>query len=279
MHTLTKCLFPVAGYGTRFLPFTKSMPKEMLPIINKPLIHYGVEEAVVAGLNELCFITSRNKRAIDDYFDVHYELEQQVAGRDQARHLQDIQDIMDNTCISFVRQRHILGLGNAILCGKTLIGDNCPFGVVLADDLCFNEGKNVMQQLMDLYNQYQCSVVAVQELSPEYIPNFGIVTGETIADGTIRVSDMVEKPSLDQAPSNLGIVGRYILTPDIFTLLENISSGVNNEIQITDALRQQAMHGQVIACVFKGLRFDCGSTKDYIAAINYCYQKHSGHQN
>ena len=271
---IRKCLFPVAGYGTRFLPATKSMPKEMLPIVNKPLVQYGVEEAAGAGLNNVTFVTGRGKRAIADHFDTSYELEHQIAGTSKEEYLVDIRHLIDNVNFSYIRQNQMLGLGHAILTGEPLIGDEA-FGVVLADDLCIqeNEGQEgVLEQMVKLYNQFRCSIVAIEEVPVDEVNKYGVIAGESMGDGLYRVTDMVEKPAVDEAPSNLAIIGRYILTPDIFEKLRTTPPGRNGEVQITDALMQQAKEGCVMAYKFKGRRFDCGSVDGFVEATNYCYE-------
>lgn len=267
---IKKCLFPVAGYGTRFLPATKSMPKEMLPVVNKPLVQYGVEEAIEAGLKEIGFVTGRGKRAIADHFDVSYELEHQIAGTSKEAYLQSIREVMKNASFSFTRQSEMRGLGDAILNGRRLIGDE-PFGVVLSDDLCIAE-EGVLAQMVKLYRQFRCSIVAVQEVPKEEIHKFGVIDGKELKDGIYQVEQMVEKPSAENAPSNLAIIGRYILTPDIFEIIENTAPGKNNEVQITDALLTQAKNGCVMAYRFKGRRFDCGSVNGFVEATNYVYE-------
>lgn len=271
---IKKCLFPVAGYGTRFLPATKSMPKEMLPVVNKPLVQYGVEEAIEAGLKEIGFVTGRGKRAIADHFDVSYELEHQIAGSTKEAYLLSIRDVMAKGSFSFTRQKSMAGLGDAILNGRRLIGDE-PFGVVLSDDLCMAED-GVLSQMVRLYRQFRCSIVAVQEVPQEDISKFGVIAGEQIKDGIYQVTDMVEKPEPEDAPSNLAIIGRYILTPDIFEILENTPPGKNDEVQLTDALLQQAKDGCVLAYKFKGKRFDCGSVAGFVEATNYVYENFYG---
>lgn len=269
---IKKCLFPVAGYGTRFLPATKAMPKEMLPIVNKPLVQYGVEEALDAGLFEIAFVTGRGKRTINDHFDTSYELEHQIAGTDKEEYLVGIRDVIDRAVFSTTRQREMKGLGHAILTGQTLIGDE-PFGVILADDLCFNEGgDSVMAQMVKIYKQTRCSIVAIEEVPPEHIHKFGVIAGDAVRDDLYRVTNMVEKPSAAEAPSNLAIIGRYILTPDIFALIRKTPPGKNGEIQITDALLHQAREGCVMAYRFKGKRFDCGSVDGFVEATNFCYE-------
>lgn len=268
---VTKCVFPVAGYGTRFLPATKAMPKEMLPIVNKPLVQYGVEEAVEAGMRDICFVTGRGKRAIEDHFDVSFELETQIAGSGKEAALEGIRTLMEQASFSYTRQNEMKGLGHAILMSQRLVGDE-PFGVVLADDLCLNpEGDGVLAQMARLHAQFRCSIVAVMEVPQDEIGAYGVIAGEAISDDLIRVTDMVEKPDPAQAPSNLAVIGRYLLTPDIFGLIESTEAGKNGEIQLTDALRAQAQQGCVMAYKFKGRRFDCGSVPGFMEATNHCY--------
>ncbi|WP_067521774.1 UTP--glucose-1-phosphate uridylyltransferase GalU [Endozoicomonas ascidiicola] len=270
---ISKCLFPVAGYGTRFLPATKSMPKEMLPIVDKPLIQYAVEEAMEAGLTDLGFVNGRNKRAIPDHFDINYELEAEIAGSGKEEKLSSIRDVMAACTFSYTRQNQMLGLGHAIACGKTLIGGQ-PFGVILADDLCTNdEGALVMAQLVNLYKQFRCTILAVQEVPAQETEKYGVIAGEALDDHLIRVTDMVEKPAPADAPSNLAVIGRYVLTPDIFDIIADTEPGKNGEVQLTDAILTQARKGCVIACKFKGNRFDCGSIEGFVEATNRIYQK------
>jgi UTP--glucose-1-phosphate uridylyltransferase len=273
--SVKKCLFPVAGYGTRFLPATKSMPKEMLPIVNKPLVQYGVEEAIEAGLTEIGFVTGRGKRAIADHFDVSYELEHQIQGTGKEKHLECIRTVMEKGVFSFTRQTTMRGLGDAILTGERLMGRD-PFGVVLADDLCFgedhNRGEGVLAQMVKLYEEFRCCIVAIQEIPRDQLDKFGVIAGEKIREGLYRVDRMVEKPKPEDAPSNLAIIGRYILTPEIFDVLRDTPPGKNGEVQITDALMTLAKQGKVIAYQFKGSRYDCGSVDGFVAATNYCYQ-------
>jgi UTP--glucose-1-phosphate uridylyltransferase len=269
---ITKCLFPVAGYGTRFLPATKAMPKEILPILDKPLVQYGVEEALQAGLTDIGFVTGRGKRAIEDHFDTSYELEHQIQGTGKEKMLDGIRDLIDRCTFSYTRQVEMKGLGDAILKGRTLIGDE-PFGVVLADDLCFGRGDGVLAQMVKLFEQFRCSIVAIEEVPADETHSYGVIAGDAISDRLFRVTDMVEKPAPEEAPSNLAIIGRYILTPDIFKLIESTPPGKNGELQITDALLRQAKQGCVIAYKFDGRRFDCGSVAGYVAATNYCYEK------
>jgi len=273
---IKKCLFPVAGYGTRFLPATKAMPKEILPILDKPLVQYGVEEAVEAGLKEIGFVTGRGKRAIEDHFDTSYELEHQIAGTGKEKMLEGIRNLIDECTFSYTRQVDMKGLGDAVLKGRTLIGDE-PFAVVLADDLCFGSddgsGPGVLLQMVRLFKQFRCSIVAIEEVPEDEVHKYGVIAGEAINDRVFRITDMVEKPPKDKAPSNLAIIGRYILTPDIFEILEDTPAGKNGELQITDALLRQAKEGCVMAYRFDGKRFDCGSVAGFVDATNYCFER------
>jgi UTP--glucose-1-phosphate uridylyltransferase len=256
MTMIKKCLFPAAGYGTRFLPATKSMPKEMLPVVDKPLIQYGVEEAMEAGMNQIGIVTGRGKRAL--------------ASKEGL--LADIRTILDECTFSYTRQSEMKGLGHAILTGETLIGRE-PFGVILADDLCVGEGDGVLTQMARIYAKYRCSVVAIEEVPPEEVHKYGVIEGSELEDGVYVVSKMVEKPAPEEAPSNLAIIGRYILTPDIFDVIRNTPPGRNGEIQITDALQTQAENNMVLAYRFKGRRFDCGSVGGFVEATNYFYER------
>jgi len=271
---ITKCLFPAAGYGTRFLPATKAMPKEMLPILTKPLIQYGVEEAYEAGCNVMAVITGRGKRAITDHFDISYELEHQIKGSSKESLLTDIRRLMQNCTFTYTRQNEMKGLGDAIYKGKVLVGFQYPFAVILADDLCINpDGDGVLKQMVDLYKKYKCCIVAIMEVPKDQVHKYGVIAGREIEDGVFMVDDMVEKPDDDKAPSNLAIIGRYILTPDIFEMIENTKPGKNGELQITDALMMQAKKGMVLGYKFKGKRFDCGSVDGFVEATNYFYER------
>ncbi len=274
MSVIKKCLFPAAGYGTRFLPATKAMPKEMLPIVTKPLIQYGVEEAMDAGITEIGVVTGRGKRAIEDHFDISCELEQEIAGSDKEELLSSTRDIIDRCTFSYTRQAEMKGLGHAILVGEALIGRE-PFAVVLADDYCVTEGDGVLTQMVKLYEKYQCSIVAIEEVPVDETHKYGVIAGELEADGVYRVHNMVEKPAPKDAPSNLAIIGRYILSPDIFDVIRSTPPGKNGEMQITDALQIQAQQGKVIGYRFKGRRFDCGSVDGFIEATNYTYKLQS----
>ena len=251
------CLFPAAGYGTRFLPATKSLPKEMLPILTKPLIHYGVDEAREAGMSNMAFVTGRGKRALEDYFDISYELEHQISGSSKEYLLNDIRELMDQCTFAFTRQMHMRGLGDAIYSGKGLVGD-------------------VLSQMVKIYEKYRCSIVAVMEVPKESVSSYGVVDGRFIEDDLIMVNDMIEKPDPKDAPTNLAIIGRYILTPDIFDIIENTNPGKNGEIQITDALLKQAQNNMVLAYKFKGRRFDCGSVSGFVEATNFFFESENG---
>jgi UTP--glucose-1-phosphate uridylyltransferase len=268
---IKKCLFPAAGYGTRFLPTTKSMPKEMLPVVNKPLIQYGVEEALDAGMSGMAIVTGRGKRAIEDHFDINYELEHQIAGSDKEGYLKEIRRIMNDAVFSYTRQIEMKGLGHAILTGETLIGDQ-PFAVLLADDLCYNPEKGVLSQMVELYRYYRCSIVAIEEVPANETHKYGVIDGKEIAPGLIRLTNMVEKPKPEDAPSNLAIIGRYILTPDIFDIIRRTPPGRNGEVQITDALMTQAKAGRVLGYKFKGRRFDCGSVPGFMEATRFYFE-------
>ena len=274
MKLIKKCLFPAAGYGTRFLPATKATPKEMLPILTKPLIQYGVEEAVEAGISTMAIVTGRGKRAIEDHFDISYELEHQIKGGAKENLLSEIRELITSCTFSYTRQVEMKGLGHAILTGETLIGDE-PFAVVLADDLCTSEYSGVLKQMIEVYERYDCSIVAIEEIPLDETYKYGVIDGHLVdgTDNIYRVSDMVEKPDPKDAPTNMAIIGRYILTPDIFEILQNTKEGKGGEIQITDALMTQAREGRVIAFKFEGKRFDCGSVDGFVEATNYFYKK------
>ena len=267
---IKKCLFPAAGYGTRFLPATKAVPKEMLPILTKPLMQYGVEEALSAGITNMAIVTGTSKRAIEDHFDNAFELESQLRGTAKDHYLKEIKEIIKRSTFTYVRQKQMLGLGHAILVGEPLIGDE-PFAVILADDLCDCNEVGVISQMIEIYNQYKCSIVAIEEVPMHETNKYGIITGNPIdnSNNKYQVTDMVEKPEEKDAPSNMAIIGRYILTPDIFDILKNIKLGKNGEMEITDALKIQAKQGKVIAYKFKGKRFDCGSIGGYLEATNH----------
>ena len=271
---IKKCLFPAAGYGTRFLPATKAVPKEMLPILTKPLLQYAVEEALSAGMNNMAVVTGKGKQAIEDHFDRSLELEMQIKGTQKEELLKEVSEVCKNSTFTYVRQKQMLGLGHAILTGEPLIG-NEAFAVHLADDLCINDGNSVLTQMVEIYKKYQCSVVAIEAVPMNQTDKYGVIAGDLVdgTDDTYRVTDMIEKPDPKDAPTNMAIIGRYILTPDIFNILRNTKPGQGGEIQITDALLTQAKQGKVIAYKFKGRRFDCGSVKGYVEATNHFAKK------
>ena len=271
---IKKCLFPAAGYGTRFLPATKAVPKEMLPILTKPLLQYGVEEALSAKLTNMAIVTGRGKRAIEDHFDNAFELESQLRGTSKELYLKEIKEIIKKSTFTYVRQKEMLGLGHAILTGEPLIG-NEAFAVILADDLCDCSDDSVISQMIKIYEKYQCSIVAIEEVPMSETDQYGIIAGNLIDNSSniYQVTDMIEKPSEKEAPSNMAIIGRYILTPEIFKILKDIKPDKNGEIQITDALLVQAKRSRVVAYKFKGKRFDCGSIKGYLEATNHFAQK------
>jgi UTP--glucose-1-phosphate uridylyltransferase len=261
-----KAVFPVAGLGTRFLPATKASPKEMLPVVDKPLIQYAAEEAEAAGLNHLVFITGRNKRSIEDHFDKAYELETELKSAGKLDLLDIVQNVLPSgaNCV-YVRQAEPRGLGHAVLCAKPVVGDE-PFAVLLADDLIRGDGKGVVAQMVEVYQRFGCSVLSVQEVPREETRQYGIVQVEPGPDGELRVVSIVEKPAPADAPSNLAVVGRYLLTPRIFAMLEGIGAGAGGEIQLTDGIAALLKHEPVIAYPFQGKRYDCGSKLGYLEA-------------
>jgi UTP--glucose-1-phosphate uridylyltransferase len=269
MKKIRKAVFPVAGLGTRFLPVTKASPKEMLPIVDKPLIQYAVEEAAAAGITEMIFITGRGKRSIEDHFDKAYELESELASHGKIKLLKEMQSLLpDNLHYSYVRQSEALGLGHAVLCARPLVGDE-PFAVVLADDLIDAEVP-VLKQMIDLYAQHSFSVVGVQNVPLEHTDQYGIVRPQSMGVRIHRIADIVEKPAPQNAPSTLGVVGRYVFTPEIFTHLENIAPGTGGEIQLTDAIASMLANQTVLAYEFRGKRYDCGSKLGYLqASVSY----------
>lgn len=272
---INKCLFPAAGYGTRFLPATKAVPKEMLPVLSKPLLQYGVEEALSAQITNMAIVTGRGKRSIEDHFDHSFELESQLIGTSKEHYLKEINDVINKSTFTYIRQQKMLGLGHAILTAEPLIG-NEPFAVILADDLCDCNDNGVISQMIKIYNQHQCSIVAIEEVSKNYTNQYGIIEAQKIkgSDNTFLVNNMIEKPEIENAPSNMAIIGRYILTPDIFDILRSIQPGKNAEIQITDALLVQAKKGKVIAYKYNGKRFDCGNISGLIEATNHFAKKY-----
>ena len=271
MSTINKCLFPVAGYGTRFLPATKAIPKEMLPILTKPLIQYGVEEAMSAGITTMAMVTSKYKQAIEDHFKPHADIEASIKGTAKESLLDEVNHASEQCDFTYIEQQQMLGLGHAIYAGKPLIG-NEAFAVILPDDLCTNDGDSVLTQMTKLFNQYpDCCIVAIEEVPMTEVDKYGVIDGELLegSNDAYRVKSMVEKPSPEDAPTNLAIIGRYILTPEIFDVLENTAPDKNGEIQITDALMTLAKQDKVIAYKFQGARYDCGSVKGFVNANNY----------
>jgi len=265
MTKIRKAVFPVAGFGTRFLPVTKASPKEMLPIVDKPLIQYAVEEAAAAGITEMIFVTGRGKRTIEDHFDKAYELEAELAAHGKQKLLEQLQTLLpSNLTYSYVRQGEMLGLGHAVMCARTLVGDE-PFAVVLADDLIDAEVP-VLKQMIDLYDQHSSSVVGVQNVPLDQTHQYGIVRPQSMGVRIHRVADIVEKPRPENAPSTLGVVGRYVFTPEIFRYLDNIQPGAGGEIQLTDAIAAMLRSDPVLAYEFKGQRYDCGSKTGYLEA-------------
>jgi UTP--glucose-1-phosphate uridylyltransferase len=274
MSIINKCLFPVAGYGTRFLPATKAIPKEMLPILTKPLIQYGVEEAMSAGMTAMAMVTSKYKQAIEDHFKPHADIEASIKGTAKASLLDEVNHVSEQCDFTYIEQQQMLGLGHAIYTGKPLIG-NEPFAVILPDDLCTNNGDSVLTQMTKLFNQHpDCCIVAIEEVPIIEVDKYGVIDGELLegSNSAYRVNSMVEKPSPEEAPTNLAIIGRYILTPEIFDVLENTAPDKNGEIQITDALMTLAKQGKVIAYKFQGARFDCGNVKGFVVATNHFAQ-------
>ena len=265
MQKITKAVFPVAGFGTRFLPATKASPKEMLPIVDKPLIQYAAEEAIAAGATELIFITGKNKRSIEDHFDVAGELEAQLEASGKHKMLTILRDILPShvSCI-FIRQPKALGLGHAVLCAKPVVG-NEPFSVILADDLIDGE-VSVVKQMTDVYAAKGCSVLGVEDVPPSATASYGIVDAEAIEKDLLKVNSIVEKPQPEDAPSNLGVVGRYIFTPKIFDCLEKVKPGMGGEIQLTDGISDLMKFEDVYAYRFHGKRFDCGSKLGFMQA-------------
>ena len=263
--TVRKAVFPVAGLGTRFLPATKAQPKEMLPVVDKPLIQYAVEEAYAAGIRHMIFVTGRNKRAIEDHFDTAYELENELQAANKSALLSVLRSIVpDDMLMSYVRQPRSLGLGHAVLCAEHLVGDE-PFAVLLADDLMVGTPP-IMAQMVAQFEALKQSVIAVQEVPSEHTRRYGIVAGDTVRPGLIKVSRMVEKPAPEVAPSRIGVAGRYILTPAVFEQIRQQSGGVGGEIQLTDGIAGLMKTESVYAFEYSGKRYDCGSKEGFLQA-------------
>jgi UTP--glucose-1-phosphate uridylyltransferase len=264
-QTVRKAVIPAAGLGTRFLPVTKSMPKEMLPIIDKPVIHYVVEEAVKSGINDIIIITGRGKRAIEDYFDGAPELEMRLRAQNKEEALKSLKKVSEFPDIQYIRQKEPNGLGDAILKAERHIGSE-PFAVLLGDDIVTN-AKPCTAQLMSVYSRLQSSVLSVEHVPREKVSNYGIIQGTAIEADLIRIEDIIEKPSPKKALSDLGAVGRYIFVPEIFDCLKNVRPGVGNEIQLTDGIRLLLKDHPVFACKFAGKRYDTGDKLGYIKTI------------
>jgi UTP--glucose-1-phosphate uridylyltransferase len=261
---IKKAVFPVAGLGTRFLPATKASPKEMLPLIDKPLVQYVVEEAVAAGIEQVLFVTGRGKRAIEDHFDISFELESILREKGKEEEFKEVRDIAEMMSIFYVRQRQALGLGHAILCAREFIG-NEPFAVLLGDDIIDGE-KPCLGQLLDVYEEYRGSVLALEQVPMENISSYGCVGATAISDRTYQVTNLVEKPKQEDAPSDLAIIGRYVLTPAIFPILERQEPGKGGEIQLTDAILTLSRQESIYGCRFEGTRHDCGDKLGFLKA-------------
>ncbi|WP_027632295.1 UTP--glucose-1-phosphate uridylyltransferase GalU [Clostridium hydrogeniformans] len=260
-----KAIIPAAGLGTRFLPATKAQPKEMLPIVDKPTIQYIIEEAIESGIEEILIITGRNKKCIEDHFDKSVELEYELQSKGKTELLELVRDITDMVDIHYIRQKEPKGLGHAIYCAKTFVG-NEPFAVMLGDDIVYNEGKPCLKQLIDCYDEYNTTILGVQEVPKENVDKYGIVSGIHIEDRVYKVKDLVEKPSVEESPSNVAILGRYIITPKIFEILENTKPGKNGEIQLTDALKVLISEEAMYAYNFEGKRYDVGDKLGFLQA-------------
>lgn len=261
---IRKAVFPVAGLGTRFLPATKASPKEMLPLIDKPLVQYVVEEAVASGIQQILFVTGRGKRNIEDHFDISVELEAHLYDKGKERELSDVREIAEMVDIFYVRQRQALGLGHAILCAKDFVG-NEPFAVLLGDDIIDSE-RPCLGQLLEVFDERKGSVLALEKVPMENISSYGCVEANLLGGNTFQVTNMVEKPSREEAPSDMAIIGRYILTPRIFDILENQEPGKGGEIQLTDAILKLSREENIYGCLFEGLRHDCGDKLGFLKA-------------
>jgi UTP--glucose-1-phosphate uridylyltransferase len=275
-NTIRKAVFPVAGLGTRFLPATKASPKEMLPVVDKPLIQYAVEEAADAGITEMIFITGRGKRSIEDHFDKAYELEAELQARGKQALLEAVKDAVPKgiNCV-YIRQAEPLGLGHAVLCARSVVGDE-PFAVVLADDLmrAARSGRGVLAQMVEQYGMHRASVLAVQQVERSETASYGIVSSTPWGERTERINGIVEKPRPEAAPSTLAVVGRYVLSPLVFQHLAHIEPGAGGELQLTDALARLIRDEPVLAYRFDGTRFDCGSKMGYLQATVELALKH-----
>jgi len=274
MNKITKAVFPVAGMGTRFLPVTKSIPKEMLPIIDKPSIQYVVDEAIAAGIRELIFVTSDSKTAIENYFTPMPELEQRLQNKPEA--LDSVKNILPkNISCVYVQQQEPLGLGHAVLCAKDVVGDE-PFAVLLPDDLIYHEARGCLQQMLDVFQQNNSSVIAVQQIKPEDCKKYGVVDVHDELNPAAKIYGIVEKPEPHDAPSNFGVVGRYLFKPEIFNLLEKVAPGSGGEIQLTDGIAALMLAEDVYACKFAGIRYDCGTKVGFLRATVEYALRHQG---
>ena len=270
---IRKAIIPAAGLGTRFLPATKAQPKEMLPIVDKPILQYIIEECVASGIEEILIITGRNKKSIEDHFDRSVELEMELEKSGKEEMLKMVREISDMVNIHFIRQKEPRGLGHAILCAKTFVG-NEPFAVLLGDDVVYNDNKPCLKQLIDCYEEYKTSVLGVQTVEPQDVNKYGIVGGLHIEDRVYKVKNLIEKPAVEEAPSNVAILGRYIITPKIFEILENTKPGKGNEIQLTDALLELIKHEAMYAYDFEGRRYDVGDKLGFLqATVEYALRK------
>jgi UTP--glucose-1-phosphate uridylyltransferase len=276
---VTTAVFPVAGMGTRFLPVTKANPKEMLPIVDKPLIQYAAEEAIDAGITELVFVTSSSKRAIEDHFDKNYELESELQKKGRKDLLEMVRNVVPaGVSCAYVRQPESLGLGHAVLCAAPVVG-NKPFAVILADDLIDGNGKGCLSQMVEQFDEHSCSVLAVEEIDPSETEKYGIVSTRPISKGVSSLDHIVEKPHPDEAPSALAVVGRYILTPKIFEYLRTQGKGAGGEIQLTDAMASLLQDEQILAYEFQGKRYDCGDKLGYLqATVEYALKHPTLHE-
>ncbi|MEF2820635.1 UTP--glucose-1-phosphate uridylyltransferase GalU [Clostridium sp.] len=272
-NKIRKAIIPAAGLGTRFLPATKAQPKEMLPIVDKPTLQYIIEECVASGIEEILIITGRNKKSIEDHFDRSVELEMELEKSGKEEMLKMVREISDMVNIHFIRQKEPRGLGHAILCAKTFVG-NEPFAVLLGDDVVYNDNKPCLKQLIDCYEEYKTSVLGVQTVEPQDVNKYGIVGGLHIEDRVYKVKNLIEKPAVEEAPSNVAILGRYIITPKIFEILENTKPGKGNEIQLTDALLELIKHEAMYAYDFEGRRYDVGDKLGFLqATVEYALRK------
>ena len=272
-NKIRKAIIPAAGLGTRFLPATKAQPKEMLPIVDKPTLQYIIEECVASGIEEILIITGRNKKSIEDHFDRSVELEMELEKSGKEEMLKMVREISDMVNIHFIRQKEPRGLGHAILCAKTFVG-NEPFAVLLGDDVVYNDNKPCLKQLIDCYEEYKTSVLGVQKVAPQDVNKYGIVGGLHIEDRVYKVKNLIEKPAVEEAPSNVAILGRYIITPKIFEILENTKPGKGNEIQLTDALLELIKHEAMYAYNFEGRRYDVGDKLGFLqATVEYALRK------